>query len=89
MLLPETTILLIALLLVSNSKLTLLLVLPSESAIHLFVPSFAKEAISAYNTPSVEFIKLELPAPNAASAKRVTVLPFVGIRLVAYDCCSN
>ena len=61
----------------------LFVLVPSLKPINLEVPSLAKAAISAYSTPSVEFIKSELPAPNAASAKRVTVLPFVGMYEVA------
>ena len=51
----------------------------------LFIFPLTKAAISAYRTPSVEFIKSELPAPNAASCKRVTPFtsPFVGMYEVA------
>jgi hypothetical protein len=55
-------------------------VLPSEIDIVLSpIPPFLKLLISAYKTPSVEFIKSLLPALLHTSAFRVTVVPLVGM----------
>ena len=57
----------------------------------LFIDIFLKvvifsDAISAYKTPSVEFIKSLEPALLHTSAFRVTVLPLVGMYDVAKFC---
>ena len=68
--------------LLENITFNLLLVVLSDKLIYLFAPPFTKAAISAYNTPSVEFIKSALPAPVAVSVALVTVLPYDHPKLV-------
>ena len=69
-----------------SNKATLSLDVPLVKVIYLLVVSFARLSISAYNTPSVEFINVLLPLPFSVSVALVTLLvEWTGMYDVGYS----